>query len=111
MIPDKALVGGHNIETIKHTERADLRRADTNLWRNVINVTTDPSLSTNMQEQSYCHELIHQLLSKSGASSMLVNYNKQDDHFDIEEQICCLVENMLWRFLKDNTNFFDGGVK
>jgi len=107
MLPENIIVGGHEIKTIKHSTRYDQRRADTDLWKNVINVTTD-QVSSPMQEQSYCHELIHQMLHKTGANILLDKYDAANTgDLSLEELLCCTLENVFWRMLKENTNLFE----
>lgn len=103
MIPDHIVVGGQVIATQRHNDRADISRADVNCWKNRINITTEEQ-SCEMQEQSYCHELIHLLIHKSGMNYYL---NSKENNNEIEEQICCSLENIVWQFLKNNTNFFE----
>jgi hypothetical protein len=106
MIPEQVIIGGHVVE-IKVIDQNMVYKSNsglTLLWKNQIQLAE--SCHETIQEQTLCHELLHEMLNKSGAYRIL-----KDESDSKEEDLCMMLENIFWRLLKDNTNFFDDKEK
>jgi hypothetical protein len=58
-------------------------------------------MKESRKEEVLAHEILHGILEKTGAQNYIVSINGN------VENLCCMIENTFWQFLKDNTNFFD----
>ncbi len=103
MIPKEIIIGGHKIncaeEDTKEIFRAPLGHAK--LWLNKIKYSNEAVES--IQEECVCHEILHHIFSVSGAIERL----DTDKSGESGEKFIHNIENIFWRFLKDNTNFFN----
>jgi len=101
MIPNSVNIGGHEVRIII-LDQNEIRQdtsACTNQWAGVIQVSN--ACADSYQEQLVSHEILHQILHKTGAEFHF-DYDKKDTEAFISN-----IENVFWRFLKDNTRFFD----
>lgn len=105
MIPNQINIGGHNYITLK-TDVINNNHDYLGFYNSAtktIEVANNQAESS--KEQSFSHELIHCLLCETGAHDFLEQ--KEID----KEALPTMLENMFWRFLKDNTNFFHDNNK
>ena len=101
MIPERVNVGGHDIKIIVKKDREEMGRY--NAINNTIKLKA--GLSESKAEQVLCHEIIHFLLYESGTTNVLGV--EGSDNYVLFENVTRTLENIFWRFLKDNTNFFN----
>ena len=105
MIPEKVIIGGHEYK-IEHNEIECVKFDNTPclIDYSIQKILSNFGESTeSCKEQSICHEILHGLLRESGYYKLL---EAKDIH---AESMPTLMENIFWRFLKDNTNFFKKG--
>lgn len=105
MIPKNITLAGHNVPVQILPTRIGGSNAEADTWQNAITLSDTHLQSPNIQEQTFCHEILELMLEQSGARYYLQQFD--NDTGRIREQICQSLENVLWRFLKDNTNFFE----
>lgn len=81
--------------------------AEAHTWNNLITLTRTESPSS--MEQALCHEILELMVENTGLR-YLMQAMYDDEKGELREQICQSLENALWRFLTDNTNFFKDGL-
>lgn len=102
MIPKNICIGGHCIHII------DMPMADKMGCYDAINnqITLSSELQATIKEQVLCHEIIHFMVYETGLNNVL-NLAGDKKDTDMLEIVSRMLENIFWRFLKDNTNFFN----
>ena len=100
MIPEKITIGGHEM-SIKYEETCLLEpkyvgRID--MSQNTIML--QKNIAESYTEEVLIHEIIHGFFEATGIEEMI------DDNKKNELYVQSLT-NIFWRFLKDNTNFFE----
>jgi hypothetical protein len=106
MIPNKIVIGGHEV-TIRIVDDADLLQQNNSSsnWgmacyeSNIIAIKKQPSES--VMEESLAHEIKHYLDANSGRKSYLQSIEGVD--YELQN---VMTDNVFWQFLKNNTNFF-----
>jgi len=108
MIPNNVLIGGHLIEIeLVDPDNRLLLKEDEFLQNfglcvyseNKIYINKD--LSESLKEECLIHEIKHMIDFYSSRKNYLSQFKDLN-----EEYQNLLTDNIFWRFLKDNTNFF-----
>lgn len=99
MIPESVNIGGHEVK-IEIEDDVKVYHPMSGYamnWQNLIKLAKNQD--DGIKETSLSHEILHEMINKSGIWHEL----KEND---LEETLVCGLENIFWRFLKDNTDFF-----
>jgi len=105
MIPNKINIGGHELSLNPRDEsffehiKDGKQLAQYAQHLHVINY--DKCVPKEIQESCVAHEILHAFSWMSGLNELFTHKRVN------EEIVCSLFEHFLWRFLKDNTNFFE----
>jgi len=107
MIPERIVIGGHDVRITIIEDADSLHRDDcSSNWgmasysENTIFLKRLPSES--MMEENLAHEIKHFLDVNSARKAYLGNFKGLD--YELQNM---MTDNVFWRFLKDNTNFFE----
>jgi len=106
MIPTTIKLAGHNVPVRILPTRVGSSNAEYDTWNNAITLSDTHLQSPDIQEQTFCHEILELMIEQSGLRYYLQQHDSSTSGH-IREQICQSLENIFWRFLKDETNFFE----
>jgi hypothetical protein len=98
MIPDKVNICGHEVLISYQKEATCQDNGLVDLWG--LNIHLNDGCSESLKEMTLSHEILHCLIRISGANYFLDNKSS-------EEVVAKSLQIVFWRFLKDNTDFFE----
>lgn len=104
LIKDSVNVGGHiyEVEVSPETLLNDGKCGRCDLANKKIAVSSSQSVSK--QEETFAHEILHAMFFESGAADVFEAKGLKNEDF---EMLVVLLQGTFWRFLKENTNFFE----
>ena len=92
---EKIAIGSKPYSVIIRQPESDSCRGTQSSSR--LQLIIDPTVPTEVQESTLSHEILHAIITDSGACKEMED----------QEKVVVIMENVFWRFLKDNGFDFD----